>query len=487
MSEPQAAAPPGLTSEARREGGVSEAAGGERIIIENCSLATMDGAGPQDTGAEYASGHLVISGDRIVSVGPGPAPHVPDGARRIDGAGALVTPGLVNTHHHLFQWLTQGMARDDGLFDWLTELYPVWTRIDAQDAYAAASAGLSWLALAGCTTSADHHYLFPPRAGELLGATIEAAGQVGIRFHPARGSMDLGESDGGLPPDDAVEDTGTALEATSDAIERWHDPSPGSMVRVAVAPCSPFSASGELMREGMKLARVAGVRMHTHLAETLEEDLYCRQRTGCSPAEYLDELGWLGDDVWLAHCVHLDERGIERLSFTGTSVAHCPSSNGRLGSGIAPVRRLLRSGAAVGLGVDGPASSEGSTLVTELRQALLAARVRDGDGATALTARQALWLATRGGAACLGRAGEIGALAPGMLADVAMWRLDGLGQQAIGDPVTALVLAPPPRAELVLAGGRAVVDGGELRTVSEQAAAAAAGAARRRLLSQVRR
>jgi cytosine/adenosine deaminase-related metal-dependent hydrolase len=462
------------------EGAAGAAPRGE-LVIEGCAVATMDGTGPDRTGTEYASGHLVISDGRIAAVGPGAPPIAAAGARRVDGSGCLLTPGLVNTHHHLYQWLTQGEALSDGLFDWLRMLYPVWTRIDSGALHAAATAGLAWLALSGCTTSTDHQYLFPPGTGELLGATIEAAREVGVRFHPARGSMDLGSSAGGLPPDDAVESTTAALNATAEAIGRWHDPSPESMVRVAVAPCSPFSASGELMREAMELARDAGVRLHTHLAETLDEDQYCRQRTGYSPAEYLDELGWLGPDVWLAHCVHLDDRAVKRFAATGTSVAHCPSSNGRLGAGIAPVRRLLRAGATVGLGVDGPASSEGSTLAGELRQALLAARVRDGDGAAALTTRQALWLATRGGASCLGRTGELGALAPGMLADVALWRLDGLAQQAIGDPVSALVLAPPPRAALVLVGGRTVVEDGELRTVSEDAAAAAASAARQRL------
>jgi cytosine/adenosine deaminase-related metal-dependent hydrolase len=447
------------------------------LIIENCAVATMD-----DAGTEYASGHVVVSESGLITaVGDGPAPDA-DGARRVDGTGCLATPGLVSTHHHLFQWLTQGQALEQPLFGWLRELYPVWTQIDAEALRAAAAAGLAWLALSGCTSSSDHQYLFPRGSDDLLGATVEAARWVGIRFHPTRGSMDLGRSSGGLPPDDLVEDTDAALAATAEAIDRYHDPEPGSMLRIGVAPCSPFSVSGRLMREAMELARFGKVRLHTHLAETLDEDLYCKQTFGCSPAEYLDELGWLGPDVWLAHCVHLDEPAVKRFAATGTGVSHCPSSNGRLGSGIAPVRRMLRAGVPVGLGVDGPASSEGSTLSGELRQALLTARFLGG--ADAMTARQALWLATRGGAACLGRSDEIGALVPGMLADVALWRLDGLAADAISDPVAALVLAPPPRADLVLVGGRPVVDGGELRTVDPAAVTREVRVARRRLFGQ---
>lgn len=459
------------------------------LVIEGCAVATMDGAGPSDTGAEYASGHVVVSGGRLAAVGPGPAPRVPDGARRIDGTGCLATPGLVNTHHHLYQWLTQGLAPDEPLFGWLRASYPVWTRLDTDAALAAATAGLAWLALSGCTTSTDHLYLYPRNGGDLLGATIEGARAVGLRFHPTRGSMDLGRSSGGLPPDEITEDTDAALAGTAEAIERFHDPAPESMLRIGVAPCSPFSASERLMRETMELARSVNVRLHTHLAETLDEDRYCREQMGLSPAEYMDKLGWLGPDVWLAHCVHLDDAAVRRCAATGTSVAHCPSSNGRLGSGIAPVRALLSAGAGVGLGVDGPASAEGTTAAGELRQALLAARARDGAGA--LSTRQALWLGTRGGAACLGRSGEIGALTPGMLADVALWRLDGLAYSGmstapdgvVDDPVAALVLAPPPRASLVLVGGEPVVDGGELRTADPVAASRAVRSARRRLLA----
>jgi cytosine/adenosine deaminase-related metal-dependent hydrolase len=453
------------------------------FVIENCAIAAMDGPRHDQPGTEYRSGHVVVAEGRITAVGPGPAPDRDASARRVDGTGCLATPGLVNTHHHLYQWLTQGAAQQSVLFDWLTELYPVWAGIDAGQVHAAATAGLAWLALCGCTTSTDHHYVFPPAARDALEAEIAAAAGVGLRFHPCRGSMDLGRSAGGLPPDEIVEDTDAALAGTEEAVRRFHDPSPGAMVRVAVGPCSPFTVTARLMREAAGLARRLGVRMHTHLAETREEDAYCRQTLGRTPAEYAEELGWLGEDVWLAHCVHLDEPATKRLAATGTSVAHCPASNARLGSGIAPVRQLLRAGAAVGLGVDGPASSEGTSLAGELRQALLAARLRDSDGPGALTARQALWLGTRGGARCLGRADEIGALRPGMLADIALWRLDTLAHDAIADedPVAALVLGPPAPLELLLVGGTPVVERGELRTADVSAAAREVRAARRRL------
>ena len=464
----------------------------ETIVIENCAIATMDGKRHDDSGTEYRSGYIAVSGDRIIAVGegswPGPATGIGN-PRRIEGTGCLATPGLVNTHHHLYQWLTQGMAQQSVLFDWLTALYPVWARIDAEQARAAAAAGLAWLALSGCTTSTDHHYIFPRRDhGDLFEAEIAAAADVGLRFHPCRGSMDLGRSSGGLPPDDVVEDADAALAATADAVRRFHDPAPGAMLRVAVAPCSPFSVSPRLMREMADLARRLGVRMHTHLAETREEDAYCQQTHGRTPVEYAGELGWLGRDVWLAHCVHLDEPAVKRLAATGTSVAHCPTSNARLGAGIAPVRRLLTAGVAVGLGVDGPASSEGTSVAGELRQALLAARLRDSRGPSALTARQALWLGTRGGARCLGRDDEIGALRPGMLADIALWRVDTLVHDAVahgpdraGDPVAALVLGPLAPLELLLVGGTPVVESGVLRTADVTAAVRDVRAARIKL------
>jgi cytosine/adenosine deaminase-related metal-dependent hydrolase len=445
------------------------------IVVEGCAIATVDAAG-----TEHASGHLVIEGDRIVALGQGPAPAGFESARRVDGRGCLATPGLVNCHHHLFQWITRGLVQQGTLFEWLRELYPVWAGIDAEMELAAARAGIAALLTSGCSTTTDHHYVFPATAGDLLEAGIEAAAGLGVRFHPGRGSMDLGRSLGGLAPDEIVEDRDTVLAATEAAIDRWHDPAPGSMLRIAVAPCSPFVVTTELMREAADLARRRGVRLHTHLAETLDEEAYCRERFGRSPVEYLDDLGWLDGDVWLAHCIHLSDADVRRFGATGTGVAHCPSSNGRLGAGMAPVAGLLAAGAPVGLGVDGAASNESGQLAPELRQALLVARLREGPAA--LTARQALELGTRGGARCLGRQDELGSLEPGKLADVALWRLDDLGHADVADPVAALVLGPPAKLELLLVGGRVVVEGGELRTGSETEIARDAVAASRRLL-----
>jgi cytosine/adenosine deaminase-related metal-dependent hydrolase len=460
------------------------------IVIENCAIATVD-----PVGTEHASGHLVIDGTRIVALGPGPAPATPASAaepppwaggaapRRVDGTGCLATPGLVNTHHHLYQWATRGLAQQENLFGWLSELYPAWAGLDEEIVAGSAAAGLGWLALSGCTTSADHHYVFPRGAGDLLGASVDAAAEVGLRFHPCRGSMDLGASAGGLPPDELVEETDEALAATEEAIDRFHDPAPDAMLRVAVAPCSPFSATPKLMTEAAALARRRGVRLHTHLAETVEEQAYCRETQGCTPVEYAQRLGWLGPDVWLAHGVHLDRPAVAALAEAGTGVAHCPSSNARLGAGTAPVRDLLDAGAPVGLGVDGAASQEAGQLGPELRQALLAARLRGGPAA--LTAREALALGTIGGARCLGRADEIGSLEPGKLADVALWRLDDLAHAGIDDPVAALVLGPPARLRLLLVGGAPVVDMGSLVTADAAVLARRARRAHERLLRRL--
>ncbi len=440
------------------------------IVIEGCAVATV-------SGAEYASGHVVVDGEYIVAVGDGPAPNIP-GARRIDGSGCLLTPGLVNTHHHLYQWATRGLAQNSTLFEWLVELYPTWARIDGEIVDAAARAGLGWLALSGCTTTTDHHYVFPRGGDDLLGVEIAAARDLGIRFHPCRGSMDRGQSQGGLPPDEVVEDLDTILAATSEAIDTHHDPAPNAMVRVAVAPCSPFSVSSELMTGAVELARRRNVRLHTHLAETLDEDDFCRETHGCTPAEYLDELGWLGNDVWLAHGVHLSDEAVKRFAVTGTGVAHCPSSNARLGAGIAPITALVEAGAPVGLGVDGPASNEAGMLVEELRQALYLARLAGGPAA--MNARQALSLATIGGARCLGRDAELGSIEVGKLADLALWRLDGIGHAGIADPVAALVLGPPAPLALLTVGGRPIVENGHLATADIDTLARNARTAARR-------
>ena len=450
-------------------------------VIQGCAVATMDG-----TGTEYAEGHVVVEGTRITAVGPGPADRsVADGAETVlDARGCLASPGLVNTHHHLYQWVTRGLAVDETLFGWLTTLYPVWARIDERAVNVAARGALAWLARTGCTTSTDHHYVFPRGGGDVFAAEVEGARSVGLRFHPTRGSMDLGQSQGGLPPDDVVEDLDAVLVATEAAIDRWHDPSPDAMLRVAVAPCSPFSVTADLLREAAALARRRDVLLHTHLAETLDEEKYCREHFGCSPVDYMEGLGWLGPDVWFAHAVHLDDAAVLRIGATGTGVAHCPSSNGRLGSGIARVRALRDAGARVGLGVDGAASNESASMLEEARNALLFARATGGP--QALSVRDALELATLGGAAVLGRSADLGSLEPGKLADLALWRLDTFAHADIDDPVAALVLGARPPLELLLVDGRTVVERDRVVTVDERDLAREAVSVHHSLLSSTR-
>lgn len=445
-----------------------------RLVLDGCIVVTMD-----DARTEHTVGHVVIEGTRIVSVGAGPYATSPDavgrattrqpggsGVRVVDARGCVATPGLVNTHHHLYQWATRGIACDSTLFEWLTTLYPVWSGLDEDIVRAAASAGLGWLARTGCTTSMDHHYVFPHRGGDLLGAEIAAAGEVGTRFLATRGSMDLGQSRGGLPPDDVVESLDLILAATSDAIDRHHDPSPESLLRIGVAPCSPFSVTGELLRESAQLARESGVRLHTHLAETTDEAAFCRVNFDMTPVQYMESVGWVGDDVWFAHGIHFDEAGIATLARTGSAVAHCPSSNARLGAGVARTRALRDAGVMVGLGVDGPASNESSSMLEEARHALLFARATGGP--TALGVRDALEMATIGGAKVLGWDDQIGSIEPGKLADIALWRVDGLAHGDIVDSVAGLVLGDRPPLELLLVGGRPVVERDRLVTVDEE-------------------
>ena len=445
------------------------------LILDGCAVATMDGEDSEyRAGREYEVGHIVVTGNVISAVGPGspplfaaPPPAGPGGTvKRIDASGCLATPGLINTHHHLYQWGTRGMAADATLFDWLTQLYPVWARMDVGIVQDLATAALAWLARSGCSTTMDHHYVFPRSGGDLLGATVAAARHVGLRFHPTRGSMDLGASSGGLPPDEVVEDRDAILVASKAAIEEFHDPSPHSMLRIGLAPCSPFSVTSGLLTDAARLARDAGVRLHTHLAETAEEDEYCAEHFGCTPVEYLDSLGWLGDDVWLAHGVHLDDAAVARLAASGTGVAHCPSSNGRLGAGICRTHDLLAARVRVGLGVDGAASSEENSLIGEVRQAALIAR--SAGGPRAMTVRQALELATMGSARLLGRDQEIGSLEAGKLADIALWRLDTLPHAGIADPVAALVLGARPPLELLLVNGETIVERDQLVTIDER-------------------
>ena len=428
------------------------------LVLQGAHVATVDPAG-----SEFTSGHVVVTDGLISAVGDGHASRDLTDARYVDASGCLITPGFVNTHHHLYQWITRGLAVDDTLFGWLTTLYPVWGRIDADLVNVAATGGLAWLAGTGCTTTTDHHYVFPRDGGDVLKAEIDAAARVGLRFHPTRGSMDLGQSKGGLPPDNVVEDIDAILAATEAAIDTHHDPSFGSMLRIGVAPCSPFSVTGDLLRQTAELSRRKGVRMHTHLCETLDEEDYCQQHFGCTPVEYMESVGWLGPDVWFAHSVWLTDESIASLARTGTSVAHCPTSNARLGSGIARARDLRDAGVAVGLGVDGAASNEACALLEEARHALLFARAKGGP--QALTVRDALDMATMGGAKVLGRSDEIGSLEVGKLADIAVWRLDTLAHIDIVDPIAALVLGAPPPLELLLVGGRPVVEQGRLTTV----------------------
>ena len=446
-----------------------------RTVFSNAAIATVDARG-----REFPHGHLVLDNTRIVAVGDGPAPDwalrgldpqgmpyaVPPTLELVDATGQLLTPGLINTHHHLYQWLTRGVAQDSILFDWLVALYPSWALIDADLVEAAAEAAIAVLARSGCSTVADHHYVFPRGSGDILGGIVAAASRVGVRLHASRGSMDLGASQGGLPPDFAVETTAAALAGSGEAVARFHNPAADAMVQVAIAPCSPFSVTPTLLTESATLARSLGVRLHTHGSETVEEDAYCRATHGKSPTEYLDGLGWLGDDVWMAHGVHLDDSAIARFAATGTGVAHCPSSNARLGAGIAPVRRLLDAGVPVGLGVDGAASNESGQLGTEIRAAVLVGRLREG--ADAMSARHGLYLATMGGARVLGRAADLGSLEVGKLADVAVWQIDTVEHAGITDPVAALTLGSQPPLARLLVNGRTVVRSGSLVSGDDQ-------------------
>jgi len=376
----------------------------------------------------------------------------------VDVTGDIVTPGLINTHHHLYQWMTRGRATGCNLFDWLVELYPVWARLSVEDTHVAALVGLSELALTGCTTAFDHHYLVPGGDDAVFDAIVEAARLVGVRLHLSRGSMDLGESHGGLPPDNVVEPMEEILRSTERIIDEHHD---GEWVSVVVAPCSPFSVSTELMVESAALARRRGVRLHTHLCETIEEQHHCLERFGARPVDVLADWGWLGDDVWLAHAIHLEVDEIARLGSASTGVAHCPSSNARLAAGMCRVTDLLEVGVPVGLGVDGVASNEVGGLFPELRQALYTARLRELRP-DALMPEDVLELATLGGARCLGRE-DIGRLEVGAAADLAVWPGDDLGD--IVDPSTALVFGPDRRVRHLFVGGRPVVENGELTGV----------------------
>ncbi|GHC82737.1 8-oxoguanine deaminase [Novosphingobium pokkalii] len=418
-------------------------------------LATMD-----DASTEIRDAALIWRDGVIVACGTSTdlAPLLA-GIDAIDASGCVVTPGLVNTHHHLYQSLTRAVpgCQDTSLFGWLKTLYPIWARYTPDDVFAATRLGLAELALSGCTLSSDHLYLFPN--GVRLEDTIAAAQDIGIRFHPTRGAMSVGESLGGLPPDSLVEAEDAILGDMIRVIDAFHDPADGAMVRVGVAPCSPFSVSRELMRDAALLARDKGVMMHTHLAEDADDVRYSLEKFGCRPGEYAQDLGWTGPDVWHAHCVQLDTAEIALFARTGTGVAHCPCSNCRLGSGIAPVRAMLDAGVPLGLGVDGSASSDSGNLLAEARQALLLQRVQGG--AAALSAREALRMATRGGADILGRP-DCGRIEPGKRADFAVWPVNDVASSGSWDALAALVLAPPRGPRDVFVEGQAVVRDGDL-------------------------
>ncbi|MDK1291861.1 MAG: 8-oxoguanine deaminase [Actinomycetota bacterium] len=422
-------------------------------------LATMD-----DDDSEIADGGIFVVDGFIDQVGP--TSELPDAADEIvDLSSHVVLPGLVNTHHHFYQTLTRAVpgAQDVGLFDWLRALYPIWARLTPDDVRISTRVALAELALSGCTTSSDHQYLFPN--GSSLDDQIEGADGVGLRFHAARGSMSLGESDGGLPPDSVVEDEETILIDTERVINAFHDPAPGAMTRIVVAPCSPFSVTSDLMRESAALARRYGVHLHTHLAETHDEEQFCIETLGRRPVELMEDLGWTGGDVWYAHGVYINDDEIGRLAAAGTGVAHCPSSNMRLASGIAPVRRYLASGVRLGLGVDGSASNDAGHLIAEARQAMLLSRLAAApsiEGGRLLTAREALRIATRGSAAVLGR-DDIGSLEPGKCADFIAISLDRIEYAgALHDPVAAILFAAPVRVDHSFVHGKPVVRDGEI-------------------------
>lgn len=419
---------------------------------------------------EQISGGWLLSEDGLIAATGGGLPPAAD--QVLDVSNCVVMPGLVDAHDHFYQWATRGFATNQGLFGWLTALYPLWEGIDEEVVFAAGRAAAAALLKAGCTLASDHHYVFPPGRPGIFEALVAAVGGLGLRFHPGRGSMSLGRSRGGLPPDRLVEDEDAILADTERLISAYHDPAPGSMCRLVVAPCSPFSVTPELMRESAELARRHDLRLHTHLAETLDEERHCLERFGRRPLDLMEEWGWLAPDVWYAHGIHFTNAEIERLGRHRTGIAHCPSSNMRLGAGVCPVAELRAAGAPVGLGVDGSASNEDYDLAGEVRQALLLARLRAAmlgqpEAAATMDTGTALDLATRGGAACLGR-DDLGTLEVGRRADLAAYRVDDLAHAAMPDPLEALVLAPPRAAEAVVVEGRIVVRNRRLTMADEE-------------------
>jgi cytosine/adenosine deaminase-related metal-dependent hydrolase len=458
-----------------------------RLYRHAAMLVTMD-----ELRREIPDGGLFVRDGYIEQAGPTSA--LPQSADEIfDLSGCIVLPGLINTHHHFYQTLTRVVpaAQNANLFTWLKTLYPIWARMQPEDIFLSTQLALAELALSGCTTASDHLYLFPN--GARLDDEIQAGLEIGMRLHASRGSMSLGESQGGLPPDSVVEKEDVILKDSQRLIEAYHDPNPGSMTRIVLAPCSPFSVSPELMRQSASLAREYGVFLHTHLAETQDEEVFCLEKFGHRPVAFMDVLNWTGKDVWFAHSVHVNQAEIQFYAQTGCGVAHCPTSNMRLASGIPPILEMLTAGVKVGLGVDGSASNDGSNLLEEVRQAMLLARVRaglqgaslSGEGAPPLmTARQALELATRGSASVLGRS-DLGSLEPGKCADffaVKLERLEYAG--ALHDPVAAVVFCAPVHADHTVVGGRFVVKDGQLVTLDLPNLLRRHNAAARRLVEE---
>lgn len=423
------------------------------LLIKSCdAILTMD-----DSRRELFGVDIRVRDGVIIEIG-----EALEGTGEVVSAlGCVVTPGLVNSHHHLFQSLTRAVpgAQNALLFGWLKTLYPIWSQFGPEEMFVSAQIGLAELALSGCTLTSDHLYLYPN--GSRLDDTIDAAGDVGLRFHPTRGAMSIGESDGGLPPDALVEREADILNDAIRVIDAHHDPNDGAMVRVGVAPCSPFSVSRELMRDAAILARDKGIMMHTHLAENDEDIAYCLKKFGCRPGQYAEDLGWIGSDVWHAHCVKLDMKEINLFAQTRTGVVHCPCSNCRLGSGIAPVRQMRDAGVPVGLGVDGSASNDTSNLMAEARQAMLLQRV--SRGADAMSAQEALEIATRGGAEVLGRS-DCGQISVGKRADIALWDVTGIDSAGSWDS-SALLLAGPTKVRDLFVEGRQVVRDGQITTI----------------------
>lgn len=458
------------------------------LLVRHATLlVTMD-----DLRQEIADGGLYIRDGFIEQVGP--TSSLPNHADEIlDLEDHLVLPGLINTHHHFYQTLTRAVpaAQDVNLFNWLKTLYPIWAGLTPDDIYISTQTALAEMALSGCTAASDHLYIFPN--GSRLDDEIAAGREIGLRLHAARGSMSLGESKGGLPPDRVVEDEAFILKDSQRLIETYHDPRPGAMTQIVLAPCSPFSVTGDLMRESASLARHYGIHLHTHLAETADEEVFCQQKFGYRPVGYMESVNWTGNDVWFAHSVHVNPAEIDVYANTGCGVAHCPSSNMRLASGIAPIMEMLHAGVKVGLGVDGSASNDSSNLLGEARLAMLAARVRAGimgaslssdEAPPLMTARQALEIATRGSASVLGR-GDLGSIEPGKCADFFAVNLNNLDYAgALHDPVAAAIFCAPVRADLTVVGGKTIVKDGQLQTLDLPSLIEKHNRAARRLLNQ---